>query len=51
MSVKLLHVLGSIRHQEKLLDVMKTWKVDTVYHAAAYKHVPMIEHNIAEGVK
>ena len=50
MSVKLLPILGSIRHQEKLLDVMKTWKVDTVYHAAAYKHVPMIEHNIAEGV-
>ncbi|BBH32130.1 nucleoside-diphosphate sugar epimerase/dehydratase [Pseudomonas sp. St290] len=50
MSVKLLPILGSIRHQEKLLDVMKTWKVDTVYHAAAYKHVPMIEHNIAEGM-
>ncbi len=51
MSVKLLPILGSIRHQEKLLDVRKTWKVDTVYHAAAYKHVPMIEHYIAEGVK
>lgn len=49
-SVKLLPILGSIRHQDKLLDVMKTWGVDTVYHAAAYKHVPMVEHNIAEGV-
>lgn len=48
--VKLLPILGSIRHQDKLLDVMKTWGVDTVYHAAAYKHVPMVEHNIAEGV-
>ncbi|PWK34598.1 FlaA1/EpsC-like NDP-sugar epimerase [Pseudomonas sp. OV226] len=48
--VKLLPILGSIRHQDKLLDVMKTWRVDTVYHAAAYKHVPMVEHNIAEGV-
>ncbi|QSL90294.1 NDP-sugar epimerase, includes UDP-GlcNAc-inverting 4,6-dehydratase FlaA1 and capsular polysaccharide biosynthesis protein EpsC [Pseudomonas sp. B10] len=48
--IRLLPILGSIRHQEKLLDVMKTWKVDTVYHAAAYKHVPMVEHNIAEGV-
>lgn len=50
ISVRLLPILGSIRDQEKLLDVMKTWRIDTVYHAAAYKHVPMVEHNIAEGV-
>ncbi|MEO4015022.1 polysaccharide biosynthesis protein [Pseudomonas rossensis] len=50
LPVKLLPILGSIRNQEKLLDVMKTWKVETVYHAAAYKHVPMVEHNISEGI-
>ncbi|MBS7842110.1 polysaccharide biosynthesis protein [Pseudomonas fluorescens] len=50
LSVKILPILGSVRNQAKLLDVMKTWHVDTVYHAAAYKHVPMVEHNIAEGV-
>jgi FlaA1/EpsC-like NDP-sugar epimerase len=50
LSVRLLPILGSVRDQAKLLDVMKTWNVDTVYHAAAYKHVPMVEHNIAEGV-
>ncbi|GAA0272984.1 nucleoside-diphosphate sugar epimerase/dehydratase [Pseudomonas rhodesiae] len=50
LSVKLLPILGSVRNQSKLLDVMRTWRVDTVYHAAAYKHVPMVEHNIAEGV-
>ena len=50
VSIRLLPILGSIRHPHKLLDVMKTWDVDTVYHAAAYKHVPMVEHNIAEGV-
>ncbi|VVN15717.1 UDP-N-acetyl-alpha-D-glucosamine C6 dehydratase [Pseudomonas fluorescens] len=50
LSVRLLPILGSVRNPEKLLDVMKTWRVDTVYHAAAYKHVPMVEHNIAEGV-
>ncbi|WNW14363.1 nucleoside-diphosphate sugar epimerase/dehydratase [Pseudomonas sp. DTU_2021_1001937_2_SI_NGA_ILE_001] len=50
LAVKLLPILGSVRNHPRLLDVMKTWKVDTVYHAAAYKHVPMVEHNIAEGV-
>ncbi|NWA26166.1 polysaccharide biosynthesis protein [Pseudomonas gingeri] len=50
LSVRLLPILGSVRNQDKLLSVMKTWHVETVYHAAAYKHVPMVEHNIAEGV-
>lgn len=50
LPVRLLPILGSVRNQSKLLDVMKAWHVDTVYHAAAYKHVPMVEHNIAEGV-
>ncbi|MEG0868752.1 MAG: nucleoside-diphosphate sugar epimerase/dehydratase [Hafnia sp.] len=50
LPVRLLPILGSIRNQPKLFDVIKTWRVDTVYHAAAYKHVPMVEHNIAEGV-
>lgn len=50
LSIRLLPILGSVRNQDKLLDVMKTWHVGTVYHAAAYKHVPMVEHNIAEGV-
>lgn len=50
LSIRLLPILGSVRNPSKLRDVMKTWKIDTVYHAAAYKHVPMVEHNIAEGV-
>ena len=50
LKVELLPILGSVRHYEKLVNVMSTWKVDTVYHAAAYKHVPMVEHNSAEGV-
>lgn len=50
LPVKLLPILGSIRNQGKLLEVMRAWKVETVYHAAAYKHVPMVEHNISEGI-
>jgi len=50
LHVQVLPILGSVRDQDKLLDTMKTWDVATVYHAAAYKHVPMVEHNIAEGI-
>lgn len=50
LSVRILPILGSVRNKIKLVDIMRTWRVDTVYHAAAYKHVPMVEHNIAEGV-
>lgn len=50
LPTKLVPILGSIRNPDRLLDVMRTWQVETIYHAAAYKHVPMVEHNVAEGV-
>jgi FlaA1/EpsC-like NDP-sugar epimerase len=50
LQVRLVGILGSIRDADRLLEVMRTWQVQTVYHAAAYKHVPIVEHNIAEGV-
>jgi len=50
LPIKLVPILGSIRNPDRLLDVMRTWQVETIYHAAAYKHVPMVEHNVAEGV-
>ncbi|WDY59350.1 polysaccharide biosynthesis protein [Pseudomonas sp. PSKL.D1] len=50
LSVRLIPILGSVRNQRHLADVMGTWNVGTVYHAAAYKHVPMVEHNMAEGI-
>jgi FlaA1/EpsC-like NDP-sugar epimerase len=50
LATRLVPILGSIRNGDRLLDVLQTWKVQTIYHAAAYKHVPMVEHNVAEGV-
>ena len=44
-------LLGNILDQKKLEKVFKTFKVDTIYHAAAYKHVPLVESNICEGVR
>jgi FlaA1/EpsC-like NDP-sugar epimerase len=43
-------LLGSVHHQERVREVMETFAVQTVYHAAAYKHVPIVEHNLFEGI-
>ena len=43
-------ILGSINNKKRLKNLFEHFKVDTVYHAAAYKHVPMVEFNNTEGV-
>lgn len=50
-STKLVPLLASVRDEERMHEIMSTWQPDTVYHAAAYKHVPLVEHNPAEGIK
>jgi len=49
--VHLLPLMASVRDEDRMREILQTWKPNTVYHAAAYKHVPMVEHNPAEGVK
>lgn len=44
-------LLGSVQHKKRLLTIMRTFNVQTIYHAAAYKHVPIVEHNVIEGVR
>ena len=48
--VELIALLGSVQDQRRLESIYRSFSVQSVYHAAAYKHVPMVEHNIAEGV-
>jgi FlaA1/EpsC-like NDP-sugar epimerase len=43
-------ILGSVNNKKRLKNLFEHFKVDTVYHAAAYKHVPMVEFNNTEGV-
>ena len=49
--VTLISLLGSVQDAERMNQLMSTWSPDTIYHAAAYKHVPLVEHNPAEGIK
>jgi FlaA1/EpsC-like NDP-sugar epimerase len=48
---KLVPLLANVRDSHRMAEIMRTWRPCTVYHAAAYKHVPLVEHNPAEGVK
>jgi len=48
---KIIPLLVNTQDQEKLEIIFETFKVDTVYHTAAYKHVPLVEENICAGVK
>ncbi|MGR6422752.1 polysaccharide biosynthesis protein [Aeromonas veronii] len=47
----LVPLLGSVQRQHRLKMVMQSFKIQTVYHTAAYKHVPLVEFNIIEGVR
>lgn len=49
-AVELVPLLGSVAHLERLRDICKSHAPHTVYHAAAYKHVPLVESNPAQGI-
>ncbi|WP_417530276.1 polysaccharide biosynthesis protein [Marinobacter lipolyticus] len=51
VEVELYPVLGNICHRRRCERVMRAFGVQVVYHAAAYKHVPLVEHNVIEGVQ
>ena len=50
-STGIIPLLASVQDKDRMHEIMSTWQPETVYHAAAYKHVPLVEHNPAEGIK
>lgn len=50
-TIELLAILGSVANSARVESVCKTLQVQTIYHAAAYKHVPMVESNPGEAVR
>ena len=50
-SIKVIPLLFNIQNKSKIEEVFKTFNIDTIYHAAAYKHVPLVEENICESIK
>jgi FlaA1/EpsC-like NDP-sugar epimerase len=51
LDVRILPLLASVQDERRINSIMATWRPNTVYHAAAYKHVPLVEHNPAEGLR
>ncbi|NOI91216.1 polysaccharide biosynthesis protein [Vibrio splendidus] len=51
LEVEIIPLLGSVQRSHRLLTSMQSFGVQTVYHAAAYKHVPLVEYNVVEGVR
>lgn len=50
LDIELISLLGNVRQYDWLKKIFSTWQINTIYHAAAYKHVPIVEHNVTEGV-
>jgi FlaA1/EpsC-like NDP-sugar epimerase len=48
--IELVALLGNAHHKHRVREIMTTFGIQTVYHAAAYKHVPIVEHNMIEGI-
>lgn len=51
VDVELIPIIGSVQDKQHLERVMTCYGINTVYHAAAYKHVPLVEHNVISGVR
>jgi len=51
LGVEIHPLLGSVTHRRRCETAMRSFGIETVYHAAAYKHVPLVEHNVIEGVQ
>jgi len=51
LNIEIIPILGSIQNFKLISMTLSSFKVQTIYHAAAYKHVPLVEHNVIEGVK
>ena len=49
--IEIIPLLASVQDSKIINNIFRTWNPDTVYHAAAYKHVPIVEHNITESLK
>lgn len=51
LKIKLYPLMGSVQRINRVENIMMAFNINTIYHAAAYKHVPLVEHNVVEGIR
>ncbi|MEM8275172.1 polysaccharide biosynthesis protein, partial [Morganella morganii] len=51
LNTTIIPILGDVKNKEKIDFIIKKFSINTVYHAAAYKHVPLVEYNMVEGIQ
>jgi FlaA1/EpsC-like NDP-sugar epimerase len=51
LSFEIFPLIASVCDERRMNEIISTWNPDTIFHAAAYKHVPLVEHNPAEGIR
>ena len=49
--ITVIPILGCVTNKKRISETFRVYSVNTIYHAAAYKHVPLVEHNVVEGVR
>ncbi len=49
--IEVIPLIGSVQDDKRMKEILSIWKPATIYHAAAYKHVPIVEQNLIEGLK
>jgi FlaA1/EpsC-like NDP-sugar epimerase len=50
-NIKIFPLVGSVQHSNRIEAILRSFEVQTIYHAAAYKHVPLVEQNVVEGIQ
>ncbi len=50
-NINLIPLLASVQDKKRIKEIISIWRPSTIFHAAAYKHVPLVEHNLVEALK
>ena len=51
LELEFVSLLGNVHHEQRVREVLQAYSVQTIYHAAAYKHVPIVEHNVIPSIQ